>query len=61
MDAVESLCIEAGLSKSVSRARAEDFVVRVEGALIVCAGTNDYGVFGRTLKDLRRSVLAADA
>lgn len=60
MDAVESLCIEAGLSKSVSRARAEDFVVRVEGALIVCAGTNDYGVFGRTLKDLRRSVLATD-
>jgi AcrR family transcriptional regulator len=61
MDAVESLCNEAGLSKSVSRARAEDFVVRVEGALVVCAGTNDYAVFARTLKDLRRSVLAAEA
>ena len=36
---------------------AEDFVVRVEGALVLCAGTQDYGVFARTLKDLRRSVL----
>ena len=52
----ERFCIEAGLSKSVSRARAEDFVVRVEGALVVCAGTKDYGVFARTLKDLRSSV-----
>jgi TetR/AcrR family transcriptional repressor of lmrAB and yxaGH operons len=58
MDAVEALCIEAGLSKAVARARAEDFVVRVEGALIVCAGTDDYGVFARTIKDLRSSMLA---
>lgn len=58
MDAVETLCVEAGLSRSVARARAEDFVIRVEGALVVCAGTDDYGVFARTLKDLRSSVLA---
>ena len=58
MDAVEALCLEAGLSKSVARARAEDFVVRVEGALVLCAGTDDYGVFARTLKDLRSSILA---
>ena len=58
VDAVERLCIEAGLSRAVARARAEDFVVRVEGALVVCAGTGDYAVFARTLKDLRRSVLA---
>lgn len=58
MDAVESLCIEAGLPKRVAHARAEDFVVRVEGALVVCAGTEDYGVFARTLKDLRSSMLA---
>ena len=59
MDAVEAICVEAGLSRAVARARAEDFVVRVEGALIVCAGTNDYAVFARTIKDLRSSVLAA--
>jgi len=58
LEAVERLCLEAGLSRAVARARAEDFVVRVEGALVVCAGTEDYGVFARTLKDLRRSVLA---
>ena len=57
MDAVEALCVEAGLSKTVARARAEDFVVRVEGALVVCAGTGNYEVFARTLKDLRRSML----
>ncbi|HSA56579.1 MAG TPA: TetR/AcrR family transcriptional regulator [Gemmatimonadaceae bacterium] len=58
MDAVESLCLEAGLPRTVARSRAEDFVVRVEGALIVAAGTDDYGVFARTIKDLRSSVLA---
>jgi AcrR family transcriptional regulator len=58
MEAVETLCVEAGLSKTVARTRAEDFVVRVEGALIVCAGTDDCSVFGRTLKDLRATVLA---
>jgi TetR/AcrR family transcriptional repressor of lmrAB and yxaGH operons len=57
MDAVEALCVEAGLSKGLARARAEDFVVRIEGALIVCAGTGDSAVFARTLKDLRSSLL----
>lgn len=59
MEAVEAICLEAGLSKTVARARAEDFVVRVEGALIVCAGTDDYSVFARTLKDLKATVLAS--
>jgi AcrR family transcriptional regulator len=58
MEAVEVICLEAGLPKGVARARAEDFVVRIEGALIVCAGTDDYGVFVRTIKGLRASVLA---
>jgi TetR/AcrR family transcriptional regulator, lmrAB and yxaGH operons repressor len=57
IDAVEALCVEAGLSKGGARARAEDFVVRIEGALIVCAGTGDAAVFARTLKDLRSSLL----
>jgi TetR/AcrR family transcriptional regulator, lmrAB and yxaGH operons repressor len=57
IDAVEALCVEAGLSRGVARARAEDFVVRVEGALIVCTGTGDSDVFARTLKDLRSSLL----
>jgi len=60
MDAVETLCVEAGLSKSVARARAEDLVVRIEGALIVGVGADDFGVFTRTMKELRSSLLAPD-
>ena len=58
MDAVEAICIEAGLPKTVARARAEDFVVRIEGALIVSSGTDDRSVFARTIEGLRDSVLA---
>jgi TetR/AcrR family transcriptional regulator, lmrAB and yxaGH operons repressor len=61
IDAVETLCLEAGLPPGLARARAEDFVIRVEGALIVCAGTGDTDVFERTLSSLRRSVLAGEA
>lgn len=57
MLAVETLAREAGLSKATARARAEDLVVRVEGALVVCAGVEDPRIFQRTLADLRRSVL----
>jgi AcrR family transcriptional regulator len=58
IDAVEALGIEAGLPRMVARARAEDLVVRIEGALIVCAGTGDTAVFTRTIRELRESVLA---
>ena len=58
VEAVEQLCIEAGVSPATARARAEDFVVRVEGALVMCAGTRDYGIWARTLKSLRSSLLA---
>jgi TetR/AcrR family transcriptional repressor of lmrAB and yxaGH operons len=58
VEAVETICLEAGLPKGVARARAEDLVVRIEGALIVSAGTGDPSVFARTIKDLRSSVLA---
>lgn len=58
LDAVEALCLEAGLPKAVARARAEDLVVRLEGALVVANGTGDPAVFARTLAALRRSLLA---
>src|SRR5262245_49612060 len=58
IEAVETLGVEAGLPRSIARHRAEDLVVRVEGALVVCAGTGNTGVFGRTIRDLRDSVLA---
>ena len=58
IDAVEALGLEAGLTRSVARHRAEDLVVRIEGALVVCAGTGDTSVFARTIRDLRESALA---
>jgi TetR/AcrR family transcriptional repressor of lmrAB and yxaGH operons len=60
IEAVEALCVEAGVPRSLARSRAEDLVVRLEGALIVCVGTGDPGVFQRTLRELRRSLLALD-
>lgn len=59
LSAIEELCVEAGLPKAVARARAEDVIVRIEGALIVCAGTGQYDLFGRTIAQLRATVLAS--
>src|SRR5262245_33131468 len=61
LDAVESLGVEAGLPQAVARQRAEDLVVRVEGALVVTTGTGDTTVFARTIRDLRQSVLSPPA
>jgi len=58
IDAVEALGVESGLPGAVARLRAEDLVVRIEGALVVCAGTGNISVFARTIRDLRESVLA---
>lgn len=58
IDAVEALCLEAGLPPAVARLRAEDLVVRIEGALVVCAGTGKTNVFSRAIRELRESVLA---
>ncbi len=61
IDAVDALGREAGLSPSVARKRAEDLVVRIEGALVVSAGTGDYALFERTIAELRSSALAPSA
>ena len=58
IDAVEALGVEAGLPRAVARLRAEDLVVRIEGALVVTAGSGSTGVFARVIRDLRESVLA---
>src|SRR5262249_32009720 len=58
IEAVEALGVESGLPRAVARQRAEDLVVRIEGALIVCAGTGNTSVFARTIRDLRENVLA---
>lgn len=57
IDAVTALGVEAGLPHAIARRRAEDLVVRIEGALVVCAGTGDTNVFTRTVRHLRETVL----
>src|SRR5215813_1505120 len=47
VDAVEGLAIEAGLARATARLRAEDLVVRIEGALVLCASTGNTAVFTR--------------
>jgi TetR/AcrR family transcriptional repressor of lmrAB and yxaGH operons len=58
IDAVEALGVEGGLPRAVARLRAEDLVVRIEGALVVAAGTGNTNVFARAIRELRESVLA---
>lgn len=56
--AVEALGVESGLPRAIARRRAEDLVLRIEGALILCAATDDISIFARTIRELRHSVLA---
>ncbi len=57
IDALAELLLEAGVAPARARHRAEDAVIRVEGALVLCAGRDEVGPFRRTLRDLQRSLL----
>lgn len=59
IEALATALVDGGLSRSVARARAEDAVVRIEGALVLAGGMNDVAVFGRALKQLRSDLLAS--
>jgi len=50
----------AGLGEKLARARAEGAVVRIEGALVLVAGTGDTGVFARALQDIKSTFLLRD-
>lgn len=58
IDATADLCRQAGIPAATARARAEDAVVRIEGALVLSAGTGDHRPFGRALSAIRESLLA---
>jgi TetR/AcrR family transcriptional repressor of lmrAB and yxaGH operons len=55
--AFEALAREAGIKASVAHVRAEDAVVRIEGSLILSAGTGDTGPFRRALDGIRMTLL----
>jgi AcrR family transcriptional regulator len=58
LGAFERLGVEAGIDRAEARRRAKDAMVRVEGSLIVAAGTADPRVFRRALERIRATLLA---
>lgn len=58
MDAIAGVLVDAGIPRSMARARAEEAVLRVEGALVLAGGVDDTRVFARTLKHLPAALLA---
>jgi hypothetical protein len=60
LEALVTLGTDAGVSAAEARARAEDAVGRVEGALVLAAGVGDPAVFGRALTRVRHALLVPE-
>jgi len=58
IEALAAALMDGGLSKAVARARAEDAVIRVQGALVLAGGMDDVSMFGRALKQMPSDLLA---
>jgi TetR/AcrR family transcriptional regulator, lmrAB and yxaGH operons repressor len=58
IDALAAALVDGGVPSSLARERAEDAVVRIEGALILAGAMNDVSYFGRGLKQLPSELLA---
>jgi hypothetical protein len=56
--ALAAALVDGGVSRPVARARAEDAVMRIEGALILVGAMDDASLFGRALKQLPAELLA---
>jgi AcrR family transcriptional regulator len=58
ISALAAALADGGLSRSVARARAEDAVMRIEGALVLAGGMDNVALFGRALRQLPAELLA---
>ncbi len=58
MDAIERALRDGGLSRAVAAARAEEALVRIEGALVMARSLDEPAIFVRTLKALPQQLLA---
>jgi AcrR family transcriptional regulator len=56
--ALRDLAVEAGVRGPEAQQRAEDAVVRIEGAVIVAGGLADPAPFKRALRNIERDLLA---
>jgi AcrR family transcriptional regulator len=61
IDALRDLAIEAGISRAEARERAEDAVVRIEGALVLAVSLNDPAPFTRACRHIDRDLLRVAA
>jgi AcrR family transcriptional regulator len=59
--ALQRLCREAGVERETARHRAEDALVRLQGALVVSAGLGETGPFTRAIEAVRKGLLADGA
>ena len=59
LSAFETLGVDAGIPRPTARARAEDALARIEGALVVVVGTGKKDVFARALESVRTTLLVA--
>lgn len=59
--AVAAALEDAGLPEPLARARAEDAVLRIEGALVLAGGVGEVKLFSRALRQLPDELLAPPA
>jgi len=57
IDSLAGVLLDAGLSRSIARARAEDAVCRIQGALLLTRAIGSPAPFTRTLKALQAELL----
>lgn len=58
VDAIAGALVDAGLPRALARTRAEDAVIRIEGALVLAGALDDVSVFGRAIRQLPAELLA---
>lgn len=58
IDRLAAVAIEAGVTPQVARERAEDAVLRIQGALVLTRGLHDPRIFDRVLNQLPKMLLA---
>lgn len=58
IEALAGALVDAGLGRALARARAEDAVIRIEGALVLAGAMGDVSLFARSLKQMPSDLLA---
>ena len=60
VDAIERVAIEGGVPKRAARARAEEVIVTLEGALVLAAGLDEPNAFRRALRRVPGALFDAE-